>query len=508
MGGETIDPYIGVNYMSGATGQVAMVIFEWSDLNKIGKVDPSTGDMIYLCDASAVNDGLCTSTQQGRFLLNTENGTTDGTSIYSEGISFLQSSPAVGNNDNNNDTLNGLSDAHPVKYTVNSTGYYCVSVAPVGNTAWTAHYDAVVEFRNAYGELPGSDYPKLLFYGALSIIYLIIGALWIVVCAMQWKELLPIQNYLSGIIVFTMIEMAFNWGYYDYLNVYGPNNVSHALLGWVSILNAGRNSLSFFVLLIVCMGYGVVVETLGRTMWKCRLLAMAHFVFGVAYSIGATLMPPEEAGLVVLFVIFPLAFTMTAFYVWTLSSLQQTIADLNKRRQTVKATMYKRLYRTLLFSVVVLGIFFVFNSVTFSGRLDPSWAAKNWQRRWLLLDGWLNLLYLIILSTIAFLWRPTRNNRRFAMSDEIAQDDLDDFELPTREGGSDEDDDEYIKRINGERQNGRSNPQGNVADDGLVFDIGDDDDDEEDKKSEDGKEHFHDAEGDDEERAGLASNRH
>lgn len=64
----------------------------------------------------------------------------------------------------------------------------------------------------------------------------------------------------------------------------------------VGILNAARNSFSFFLLLIVCMGYGVVKPTLGRTMIYVRWLAAAHFVFGLAYSITNLIVSPENVG--------------------------------------------------------------------------------------------------------------------------------------------------------------------------------------------------------------------
>jgi hypothetical protein len=48
----------------------------------------------------------------------------------------------------------------------------------------------------------------------------------------------------------------------------------------VAILDAGRNALSFFMLLVVSLGLSVVRESLGRTMRKCQALAAAHFVFG------------------------------------------------------------------------------------------------------------------------------------------------------------------------------------------------------------------------------------
>jgi Lung seven transmembrane receptor len=48
----------------------------------------------------------------------------------------------------------------------------------------------------------------------------------------------------------------------------------------VAILDAGRNAMSFFMLLVVSLGLSVVRESLGRTMMKCQALAGAHFMFG------------------------------------------------------------------------------------------------------------------------------------------------------------------------------------------------------------------------------------
>ena len=82
----------------------------------------------------------------------------------------------------------------------------------------------------------------------------------------------------------------------DYMNRHGSNVGSKVLMIVVAILNAGRNSFSFFLLLIVCMGYGVVKPTLGKTMIYVRYLAGAHFVFGLIYSIASLTVTPENAG--------------------------------------------------------------------------------------------------------------------------------------------------------------------------------------------------------------------
>jgi hypothetical protein len=189
----------------------------------------------------------------------------------------------------------------------------------------------------------------------------------------------------------------------------------------VAVLNAGRNSFSFFLLLIVCMGYGVVKPSLGRTMVYVRILAIAHFVFGVIYSVASLSITPDSAGPLVLLVILPLAATLTAFYVWTLNSLNMTMKDLIHRRQNTKAMMYKKLWWCILGSIVVIFGFFFLNSFAFAGRSSANFVPDHWKSRWFVLDGWLNIVYFFDIAFIAYLWRPTANNRRFAMSDEVSQ---------------------------------------------------------------------------------------
>lgn len=119
-------------------------------------------------------------------------------------------------------------------------------------------YDAVVTFQNSYGELPAAQIAKLPFYGGLTIVYAVIGALWAFLYVQHRQDILPVQNYVTAIIIFLIVEMLITWAFYDYMNVHGSNTVSKVLMILVAILNAARNSFSFFLLLIVCMGYGVV----------------------------------------------------------------------------------------------------------------------------------------------------------------------------------------------------------------------------------------------------------
>lgn len=176
--------------------------------------------------------------------------------------------------------------------------------------------------------------------------------------------------------------------------------------------------------------------------------------------------------------------------------------QLAARKQRFKLGMFKRLYWVLVGAVVIIMIFFVVSSMAFSNRmaegsiccpsllkrltaLRADYAANSWQSRWWLLDGWLALLYLVVFSTIAYIWRPSENNARLAMSDEIAQDeeeaeDYDMAALEDRMKGDDDDDDAdahtLVENGNGNGR-GRRRGRNSLGDDGVVFEIGDQDSD-------------------------------
>ncbi|KAJ3036151.1 hypothetical protein HK097_003900 [Rhizophlyctis rosea] len=160
---------------------------------------------------------------------------------------------------------------------------------------------------------------------------------------------------------------------------------------------------------------------------KCLYLSYAHFVFGVSYAAGSMANNSELNNMMMLVYVFPLSVAMTVFYFWILSALTATIAHLEARRQIVKLTMYRRLWRLLVFSVTALIIFLFVNAIMVSHREDPSWIPDLWRTRWFLIDGWLNMLYLIIFVVICVLWRPTTNNQRYGLQ-ELAQEDFEEEE--------------------------------------------------------------------------------
>ncbi|RDW63007.1 putative integral membrane protein (Ptm1) [Aspergillus mulundensis] len=417
--GGSVDPFILTKFAKSSAGEdplASLVIFEWTDEHLIGRrVSEDPEEYQSICDEASVTADLCTKGQLGSFLL-APNAT--------EAAQFRIISQAV-----------HLKNPEAINYPIKKTGYYCVSTYGYSGE----DYRAVVEFRNSYGELPAAQIAKLPFYGGLTIVYAVIGLYWAFLYVQNRHDILPVQNYITAILVFLILEQLMTWGFYDFQNRHGLNIGAKVLMVIVAVLNAMRTSFSFFLLLIVCMGYGVVKPSLGRTMVYVRILAITHFVFAVIYAVASLSITPEAAGILILFIELPLAATLTAFYVWTLSSLNATMKDLIDRKQKTKAMMYKKLWYCLLGSIIVLFGFIFINALAFASRTEADFLPDHWKNRWFVLDGWLSVVYLVDLAFIAYLWRPTANNRRFAMSDELAQDD-DGFEIRSFNGALDEED--------------------------------------------------------------------
>lgn len=104
-----------------------------------------------ICDEAAVDAKLCAQEDVGSFIL-TKNATDASQSpIISKAIH--------------------LNNPDAIKYPVKKTGFYCVSTYAYSGE----DYNAVVTFRNSYGELPAAQIAKLPFYGALTIVYAVVG---------------------------------------------------------------------------------------------------------------------------------------------------------------------------------------------------------------------------------------------------------------------------------------------------------------------------------------------
>ena len=88
-------------------------------------------------------------------------------------------------------------------------------------------YEGIVLFKNKFdGQLPATDYPKVNFYLAMLLVYVLFASAWGWLCYRHVQDLLPIQvcgpmapeclsdsgtqYYLSGVVGFLVVEMIAN----------------------------------------------------------------------------------------------------------------------------------------------------------------------------------------------------------------------------------------------------------------------------------------------------------
>lgn len=300
----------------------------------------------------------------GKFIIDLPAGKSlNNTSFWTARVGFQSSSTDSRTRQDSGDATNTgtgvLWYQDPIHYPVRKTGFYCVAIVPVtvlndeaklmprqADTDVPFHpsYSGTILFRNNFdGKLAASEYPKVNFYFSMFLVYSILAAAWAYLCFKHKEELLPLQHYLSSLVGLLVIEMVANWAYYRYLNAHGKGTTATVFLIVVAILDAGRNALSFFMLLVVALGLSVVRESLGKTMLKCQLLAGAHFIFGgwsryrytlpftraefsfhsiVLYAIGIVELELEStSALILLLFVIPLAFTLSAFLLWIMFAL-------------------------------------------------------------------------------------------------------------------------------------------------------------------------------------------
>ena len=103
------------------------------------------------CNEESIQANLCTQEQAGEFILASDAAEQWRNPIVTKSIH--------------------LKEPEAINYPIGHTGYYCVGTLGYS----TSEYKAVVEFRNAYGELQASQIAKLPFYGGLTIVYAVLA---------------------------------------------------------------------------------------------------------------------------------------------------------------------------------------------------------------------------------------------------------------------------------------------------------------------------------------------
>ncbi|TIA92135.1 hypothetical protein E3P99_00730 [Wallemia hederae] len=451
---------ISVYFDQSSSGQAAVGIWEWSDVDALGKFPPNADTSIiaksYVCTTSALQSQLCEQSELGKFIVDKSKLPEDKeTSIWTAAARFsdiqVGQSTTISDSDAEED-FGGVerrdlykANKGPFHYDVPRPGFYCVGSVPITLSGLSAvdeknshaSFSGIVTFNDAKkSQLPAADIPKLTFYLVMVFVYIGTGMLWAYMCYQHRGQLLMVQHLISGLIAFLVAEMLVNWGYYKHLDKSGNNGVATFLLCLCATFAAVRSAASLGLVLSVSLGWAVVKPSLDRSLMK-KIIALvtAHALFGIVNAIGTVIISFEDASIVSLIcIIIPLAVTQSIGLLWTIYALQFTIKQLESKHQQFKLKMYRNVYRILIAAQMIIIFFFGFATFTFSSRLEENYEPNHWKSRWFLIDGWTTLLYYVVLVSLSYLWKPSSHHSRLALSEEIAvnEEDVEEYEIAER----------------------------------------------------------------------------
>lgn len=398
---------------------VSFVIFEYRDMSKIGAV--ADGTKYFLCDDEAIDLKLCDRNDYDRFIVDTKE---DSERILSSEFKEL-----------------GKAN---VNYTVEDSGYYCVVLYSLD----AKEYSGYADFQNAFGYLSASEIPKLPAYGALTICYAVVLALF----AFQFfkkrneSQILPLQRYLLAMWGFLTFDSFTVWSYYDLLN--RTRNPASAFVTCymilITVLNSAKVTFSLFILLCIALGYGVVLAKLPKKiMFRCKLLAGYHFVASTVFLLAAyyaeysnsttatSAGDPSKAGpnIWLTFTAIPLLVSLVAYYLVILLSIRSTTLKLQQQRQVVKLKLYRNLFRIIFASVVLIIIGIAMSSFIFINMSATEVIEKEWKGAFFVYEFWPSVVYFAVFAGVSWLWRPTETSYMLAVSQQLSTEETNDPEV-------------------------------------------------------------------------------
>nr|XP_026248611.1 transmembrane protein 87A isoform X1 [Urocitellus parryii] len=268
-------------------------------------------------------------------------------------------------------------------------------------------FTMTVEVKGPYEYLTLEDYPLMIFFMVMCIVYVLFGVLWLAWSACYWRDLLRIQFWIGAVIFLGMLEKAVF--YAEFQNIrYKGESVQGALI-LAELLSAVKRSLARTLVIIVSLGYGIVKPRLGITLHKVVVAGALYLLFSGME--GVLRVTGYFSYSLALIVSLALSAIDACIILWIFISLTQTMKLLKLRRNIVKLSLYRHFTNTLILAVAASIVFIIWTTMKF--RIVT--CQSDWRELWVDDAIW-RLLFSMILFVIMVLWRPSANNQRFAFS--------------------------------------------------------------------------------------------
>uniref|UniRef100_A0AAY4E306 GOST seven transmembrane domain-containing protein n=1 Tax=Denticeps clupeoides TaxID=299321 RepID=A0AAY4E306_9TELE len=277
-----------------------------------------------------------------------------------------------------------------------------------------------VVMKGTHGFISVTDWPLMIFYMVMCVVYILFALLWFIWSACYWKDLLRIQFWIAGVIFLGMVEKAVFCAEYENTNAVGA--ASQGLLVFAELVSALKRTLARLLVIIVSLGYGIVKPRLGTVMHRVVGLGVLYFAFAAIEGVLRITGGRDNGPALIMAIILAVFDSCSVWFISFWINLAQTIKTLKLRRNPVKLSLYRHFTNTLIFAIIASIFFMVWTTKKF--HLTD--CQSDWMELWVD-DAFWRFLFSIILLVIMFLWRPSANNQRYAFTP--LMDDSDDEEI-------------------------------------------------------------------------------
>ncbi|XP_070826219.1 transmembrane protein 87A [Chaetodon trifascialis] len=266
-----------------------------------------------------------------------------------------------------------------------------------------------VSMKGPRDYISASEWPLMVFYMVMCIVYVLLAVLWLVLSACYWRDLLRIQFWIGGVIFLGMLEKAVYYAEFQSIR-YDGLSVQGAVV-FAEVLSAVKRTLARVLVIIASLGYGIVKPRLGALLHRVVGVGLLYLMFSIIEGSLRVNTDRTNNSSTKFLCDIVLAFTDSCVVWWIFVSLAQTMKLLRLRRNVVKLSLYRHFTNTLIFAVIASVIFIIWTTKTF--RMSK--CESDWRELWID-DAFWRFLFSIILLVIMFLWRPSANNQRYAFS--------------------------------------------------------------------------------------------
>ncbi|OQR81737.1 Gpr7 transmembrane protein [Thraustotheca clavata] len=326
-------------------------------------------------------------------------------------------------------TIANESIAFNTTYLVNSSGWIdsLVFVCSGGQAGQTIlDFEGTLAVRNTYGYLPAVFYGLLPFSGFLSLGYFMLAFFFAILLCCHRQEAIALQYGIFCVLVLGTVSSAV-W----FIALF-EMNAKGAPFSWplpplyiaAVTCDAGMRTFARILLLVVCLGYGIVRNQLPKLdKFLIVLISLSYFGTGVADDLIREGSADRGAGIgrhrPSIWAIMQLCCNLV-FVLWIYLSLESILKQLRADKQFAKL----RMYELLAWSLAGFVLFFTcLTGIAVSSRIGLFEWPIEWE--WMQLVAW-PILNFIVCAAMCIIWRPTARSSQFAFSTQLPMTDEDD----------------------------------------------------------------------------------